>query len=116
MPGTIEITVDDTGATAVLTFEDRVDEATGPPLSSDGSTPVVVQYTSDNTSIATVDPNTGILSEAGAGLVNIGATVNDAITGQPAVEPDGVTPFAPAPVAVQVNPGAAQSDVFTVNP
>lgn len=112
MPGTI--TIDTAGAAAVLTFEDRINEATSAPLSSDGVTPVVVAYTSDNPAVATVDPTSGALSEVAAGTVNIGATVDDAITGSPALEPDGVTPFAPAAVNVTVNPGAAVGDVFAV--
>lgn len=110
----LKITVDDSGARASLTFEDRLDEATGPPISSDGQTPAVVQYTSDNTSAATIDPDSGVLAPTGAGSTNVGATVNDAITGAPMIEADGVTTFAPQPQSVEVDPGAAASDVFTV--
>lgn len=116
MSSSIDISVDDTSAIAVLTFEDDHGDRTNPPLSADGVTPAVVAYTSDNTAVATVDPSTGALTEVSAGTVNIGATVNDASTGQPVLEPDGVTPFAPSPVNVTVTPGVAATDVFTVTP
>lgn len=111
---TLAIVVGDTGAAASLVFEDAEGDPTSPPLSSDGVTPVVVEYTTDTPSIATIDPSTGALTAVLAGNVGVGATVNDAITGAPALEPDGVTPWAPAPVQVTVNPGAATQDVFTV--
>ena len=120
------INIDTVGAVASLVFEDRLNEATSAPLSSDGVTPVVVAYTSDNPAVATVDATSGALTEVAAGTVNIGATVNDAITGAPALEAsttDPVTgvvtpgaPFAPVPQNITVNPGAAVGDVFTVTP
>jgi hypothetical protein len=117
MPASVTITVDDQGATASLSFVDRLGEATSAPVSvSDGSTPVVVAFTGDNDAVATVDATSGVLTPVAAGTVNVGATVNDANDGTPALEPDGQTPFAPAPVNVTVNPGAAASDVFTVTP
>ena len=111
---TLVITVDDTGASAALSFEDKLNDPTAAPLSSDGVTPVVVAYTTDNPAIATIDPVAGNLTATGVGTVNVGAAVTDAITGAAALEPDGVTPWAPAPVAVEVDPGKAVADQFTV--
>ena len=113
---TTTINIDTTDGVASLVFEDRLNEATTAPLSADGVTPGVVQYTADNPAVATIDPNSGAITAVGAGAVNFGATVNDAATGAPLVESDGTTPFAPAPVAVTVDPGAAVGDVFTVTP
>lgn len=116
MPATISLSADDQTATAVLTFEDRLDDTTGPPLSSDGATPAVVAYSSDNDAVATVDATSGLLTFVSAGTFNLGATVDDAITGNPVLEPDGVTPFAPAAINVTVTPGVAVQDTFTVTP
>jgi hypothetical protein len=112
---TLVITVDDTGAAASLSFEDKLNDPTAAPFSSDGTTPVVVAYTTDNAAVATIDPTSGALTATGVGTVGVGATVTDAVTGAAALEPDGVTPWAPAPLSVEVDPGKAVADQFTVS-
>lgn len=107
------ISVDSTTATLNLTFEDDKGDTTGVPNGPDGQ-PATVTYGSDNPGVATVEPATGKVTEVGAGTFNATATVTNT-DGTPTMEPDGVTPFSPAPVQVTVTPGAPASDVFTVN-
>lgn len=108
-----EINVDSATASLSLAFADDKGDVTGPPNGPDG-TPATVTYGSDNPAVATVDPATGQLTGVSAGTFNATANVTNA-DGTPTLEPDGVTPFSPAPVLVTVDPGAAATDVFTVN-
>jgi hypothetical protein len=109
MPG--QITVDTTNETVTLEWvDDKGDTNAVAPTSPDGS-PVVVTFTSDNDAVATVvadasSPLQGDITPVAEGSANIGATIADD-QGNPVLEPDGVTPFSVASVAVTVGPGAA---------
>jgi uncharacterized protein YjdB len=103
MPGAV--TVDTTDETVALEYKDDKGNVTTAP---DGS---VVTYVSDNPAVATVaaDPSNaleGDITLVAPGSANIDATIADA-SGNPILEPDGVTPFTVAPAALTVSPGAA---------
>lgn len=76
----------------------------------------VVAFTSDNPAVVTIDPTSGAVTVVGEGTANIGlAPLTDA-SGNPLLEPDGVTPFAqPTPVAVTVGPGPADALVLSLS-
>jgi hypothetical protein len=104
MPGTI--TVDTTDETATLAWvDDKGDVTTGPAG-------VVVTFTSDTPTVATVaadatNPLQGDVTPVGIGTASIGATMANA-DGSPVMEADGVTPFpAVGSVTVTVTAGAA---------
>jgi hypothetical protein len=103
MPGSI--TVDTTNETAVVDFVDDHGNVTSAPAGA------VVTFSSDNTAVATIatdptNPLQGDVTPVAPGTANIGATIADA-SGNPILEPDGVTPFAVTSVAVTVSPGPA---------
>jgi len=112
MPATL--TIDQTG-TAVLQFlDDKGDVTTAPPDPTSPGALAVVAFASDNTAVATVDPAAGTVAPVTIGTFNLSATVLNS-DGTPALEPDGITPFTPAPVACQVTPGAAATDALEVS-
>jgi hypothetical protein len=115
--GPMPLTVDSTGQSLILTFEDDHGDATAPP-SGDGSG-LVVTLTSDNPSVASV--GTAVQGTDAAGNVNYsapltfgvdgsfnaGATVANT-SGAALLDDDGVTPFVqPASVPVTVAAGQA---------
>jgi len=114
------LSIDSANSVAVLSFEDRDNEAVAPPAGAQ-STAV-----SSDTTVMTVGPPVtatdanGVatvqfpLTKLTAGTSTLSVTSTDA-SGNPLYGPDGTTPIAdPAPVDVTVNPGAAASEVFTV--
>lgn len=106
MPG--QITVDTTNETVTLEWVD--DHGDADATAPDGA---VVTFSSDNPAVATVttDPSNslqGDVSLVAEGQANLSATIADA-SGNPILEPDGVTPFSVAPVQVTVSAGAADS-------
>lgn len=104
-----DISVDSATATVTLSFVDARGNAAAAPA---GAT---VAYAGDNDAVATVDAASGKITPVAVGTFDASATVTNA-DGTPTLEPDGVTPFAPAPVSVTVDPGAAASAVLTVTP
>lgn len=107
------ITVDTTNETATLAFLDDKGDVAATPAGA------IVTFTSDNEAVATVaadaaNPLQGDVSPVSIGDANIGATVADA-SGNPILEPDGVTPFSVAPVAISVSAGAADALVLTLS-
>jgi uncharacterized protein YjdB len=112
MPGSI--TVDTTNETATVAFvDDKGDDNAPTPAGA------VVTFTSDNEAVATVaadsvNPLQGDVTPVAEGTANIGATIADA-SGNPILEPDGVTPFTVASVAVTVGPGAADSATLVLS-
>jgi hypothetical protein len=112
MPGSI--TVDTTNETALVEFVDDKGDVNAPAPAG-----AVVTFTSDNPSVATVatdatNPLQGDVTPVAEGTANIGATIADA-SGNPILEPDGVTPFTVASVAVTVGPGAADSATLVLS-
>ena len=114
------LTIDSANAVAVLSFEDRENEAVAPPAGA------LSTATSDNPAVLTVGaavagadangvPNIQFpLAEVTAGTANLSVVSTDA-SGNPLLGPDGVTPIPdPAPVQVTVTPGAPAAEVFTV--
>jgi hypothetical protein len=114
------LTIDSVNSVAILSFEDRDEEAVAPPAG------VLATVTSSDTAVLTAGaavPGTdasGVaniqfpLTEVIAGTSTLTVTTTDA-SGNPLLGPDGVTPIpAPAPVVVTVNPGAPDAEVFTV--
>lgn len=114
------LTIDSVNSVAILSFEDRENEAVAPPAgalaTATSDTPAVMTV---GAAVAGTDAN-GVpniqfpLAEVSAGTSTLSVTATDA-NGNPLLGPDGVTPIpAPAPVVVTVNPGAPAAEVFTV--
>lgn len=109
-----QINVDTTNETVTLAFvDDKGDTDAAAPA---GAT---VTFTSDNPSVATVNPDTdndlkGDITPVAEGTANIGATIADA-SGNPIMEPDGLTPFSVSPVAVTVTAGGATGAELTLS-
>lgn len=106
------LTVDTTGKKLVLTFlDDHGDTDATPPVGADGQ-PAVIGVVNDNPAALTltaVDSQTQDITVVAENLTaNIGFTINDT-AGNPILEADGVTPFAPALIAVNTLPGGAIS-------
>jgi hypothetical protein len=98
MPG--QITVDTTNETATIDFVDDHGDVAAAPAGA------VVAFTSDNPAVATIaadsaNPLQGDVTPVSVGTANLSATITGAF------EPDGVTPFTVASVAVTVSAGAA---------
>jgi hypothetical protein len=112
VPG--QISVDTVGESATIEWvDDRGDTNAPAPAGA------VVTFTSDNPAVATVatdatNPLQGDVTPVAEGTANIGATIADA-SGNPILEPDGVTPFTVASVAVTVGPGAADSATLVLS-
>lgn len=103
MPGSI--TVDTTNETALVEFVDDKGNATSAPAGA------LVTFASDTPTVATVatdpsNPLQGDVTPVAIGTANLSATIADA-SGNPILEPDGVTPFAVSPVQVTVSAGPA---------
>jgi hypothetical protein len=114
------LTIDSANAVAILSFEDREEEAVAPPAG------VLATATSDTPAVMTVGaavagadangvPNIQFpLAEVTAGTATLSVVTTDA-SGNPLLGPDGVTPIpAPDPVVVTVTPGAPAAEIFTV--
>lgn len=111
MPG--QITVDTTNATATVSFVDDKGDTNAPAPAG-----AVVTFTSDNPAVATIatsagDALVGDITPVAEGSANIGATIADA-SGNPILEPDGVTPFSVSAAAVTVVAGAAVGAELTL--
>ena len=111
MPG--EINVDTTTGVATLVFKDNHGDDAAVPNGTDGQ-PVAVAFASSDTSVLTIDPSTGHITPVLMGTADVSVTINNT-DGTPALEPDGVTPFAPANVSVPVVAGPAGTAVLAVN-
>lgn len=108
------ITIDTSNETALVEFIDDHGDTNAPAPAG-----AVVTFTSDNEAVATVatdatNPLQGDVTPVAEGTANIGATIADA-SGNPILEPDGVTPFTVASVAVTVGPGAADSATLVLS-
>lgn len=100
------INVDTLGEKLVLEFTDRTGEVTPDvPFQVDGVTPAIITYGTSDEAVATID-SSGSITPVGAGTVALSVDIANA-DGSPVLEADGVTPFNPAPVSVEVDPGAA---------
>ena len=101
MPGSI--TVDTTNETATVSFvDDHGDTNATAPIAASGS-PLVVTFSSDNESVATVatdpaNPLQGDITPVAEGTANISATIGYA-DGSPVLEADGSTPFPSRPLS-----------------
>lgn len=94
------LTIDQSG-TAVLQFTDDHGDATAPPTDANGAR-VTVTFSSDDAAVATVDPASGAIVPVSIGAFNLSAAVTNS-DGTPTLEPDGVTPFSPAPLDLTVS-------------
>jgi hypothetical protein len=106
--GAPTITVDTTGLTATLGFEDDHGDAADAPAGS------AVSWSVDDTAVLTVAPDATNPFEADLTVVAEGtANLSATLTG--AFEADGVTPIAnPAAVALNVGAGPAEQAVVTL--
>lgn len=111
-----QITVDTAAGeeNATLAFvDDKGDTDAAAPAGA------VVTFTSDNPSVATVATNAdnalqGDITPVAEGTANIGATIADG-SGNPIMEPDGLTPFSVSPVTVTVSAGGATGAELTLS-
>ena len=106
MPG--QITVDTTNETATIDFVDDHGDVTAAPAGA------AVAFTSDNPAVATIAADTtnalqGDVTPVSVGTANLGATITGAF------EPDGVTPFTVASVAVTVAAGPASGAALVLS-
>lgn len=122
MGATFDVTVDDTGATAILQFQDDHGDAEAGPNDSVTGLPVAPEVVSDNTAATTVAPAvadptapgkwTAALSEVAVGNANISVAPLANSDGSPVNEtsgPNAGQPFSlPDPVAVVVGPGPVE--------
>ena len=110
------ITVDTTGATATLAWEDDKSDA-------DAASPagVVATFASDTVTVLTINNDTanplqGDIVAVGEGTANVSVALFAADGVTPLTLADGTTPFPiPDPVAVTVGAGPAASATLTVN-
>lgn len=103
------LSVDDTTGKVLLTWvDDKGDtDAAAPPNAR-------IQFGCDNPAVATVDADSGAILPTAEGSANATVEITDSTTGGPLLEPDGVTPFAPASVSFSVVPGAAVGVALSV--
>lgn len=96
-----QLSIDDTTGTAQLNWvDDKGDTDAAAPAGAQ------VTYSVDDAAVATVDPQTGVITPVAEGSANLWVAIVGA-DGNPLMEADGTTPFSAPAVPFQVVAGAA---------
>ena len=110
------ITVDTTGLTATVGFEDDHGDVTAEPV-GDGSG-IVVSFSTSDTTVATIAPDAanplqGDITLVAEGTVTFSGTVANT-SGAPLVDADGTTPFVQPAASAAYTVGAGQTTEGTL--